>query len=338
MVLDVTRAEQERRGRAEQAARAQAELAEQAARAQAELAEQTARGARLAASERELLAANMEMGAANAELRGRHEDAPIRTEEAQAAIEEVETLNEELQASNEELETLNEELQANNEELHATNAELQARASELIEQAVVVEQQRLAAETERARLEMVLAAMADAVLVVTPDGAEAQSNEAYARMFGPTGLVAATDRAGEPLPEDALPARRAARGDTFSMAFTLTSPTGRRWFEAVGGPVEQMGALHWGVVVIRDITGRTMHRLQEEFLATTSHELQTPLTAVRAGLGLLNTALGPTLQPPERELLAVMRRNVERLHHSIDELLAGLAPATAMAQVEGSLR
>ena len=35
-----------------------------------------------------------------------------------------------------------------------------------------------------------------------------------------------------------------------------------------------------GVVVIRDITDRSLLRLQDEFLAMASHELRTPLTAL----------------------------------------------------------
>jgi signal transduction histidine kinase len=53
-----------------------------------------------------------------------------------------------------------------------------------------------------------------------------------------------------------------------------------------------------------------------------SHELQTPLTAIRAGLGLLETAVGETLGKAERELLSASRRNTERLRLQIDQLLA----------------
>jgi len=65
-----------------------------------------------------------------------------------------------------------------------------------------------------------------------------------------------------------------------------------------------------------------LDHLRGEFVATVSHELQTPLTAVRAGLGLLETGLDGGLGPAERELLAATRRNVERLRLRIDDLLA----------------
>jgi signal transduction histidine kinase len=81
------------------------------------------------------------------------------------------------------------------------------------------------------------------------------------------------------------------------------------------------------------------HALVEEFVATVSHELQTPLTALRAGLTLLELGAGPMLGPAERELLEAMRRNAERLRLHIADLLTaralqGDAPPPARAPVD----
>ena len=61
---------------------------------------------------------------------------------------------------------------------------------------------------------------------------------------------------------------------------------------------------------------------RDRFLATMSHELQTPLTAIGAGLGLLEMAAVERLRPPERALLANARRNTESLRRQISDLLA----------------
>src|SRR5207237_4144616 len=100
------------------------------------------------------------------------------------------------------------------------------------------------------------------------------------------------DEQGRPLPPDATPSGRAARGETFSMQFSLTTGEGARlWFEANGQPLRGNGAEH-SVVVIRDITASSLHRrLQDEFLALASHELRTPLTAVQGYLGLMQPLL-----------------------------------------------
>jgi two-component system CheB/CheR fusion protein len=47
-----------------------------------------------------------------------------------------------------------------------------------------------------------------------------------------------------------------------------------------------------GVVVIRDVTDRSLRQLQEQFVALAGHELRTPLTALRGSLQLLQRELG----------------------------------------------
>lgn len=63
-------------------------------------------------------------------------------------------------------------------------------------------------------------------------------------------------------------------------------------------------------------------RIRSEFLATVSHDLQTPLTAMRASLGLLEMSAAANLSQDERELLATARRNVDRLRVRVNDLLA----------------
>jgi two-component system CheB/CheR fusion protein len=199
-----------------------------------------------------LLEANQDLSTAYAELRSANEELLVGTEESQAATEEVETLNEELQATNEELETLNEELQATVEELNTTNDDLQSRSIELQELAMSLEDQRRAIESERARLQAVLASMADAVALVDRSGKPIVTNSAFDRTFagGPTLL----DQRGQPLADDATPQHRAARGETFRMRFSLElAEGGRRTFEASGEPIRKPGDPQGGVVVIREV-------------------------------------------------------------------------------------
>jgi two-component system, chemotaxis family, CheB/CheR fusion protein len=234
---------------------------------------------RIGRSNRELLQANEEMTNANAILRTANEELLIANEEVQAATEEVETLNEELQATNEELETLNEELQATVEELNTTNDDLESRSRELAETAASLADQRQASELERERLTIILDGMSEAVLVVDTDGRMVATNRAYDDQFGAGSALVPEDRVGHMLPEGEWPQARAARGESFSMSFTRTDPSSgeRRWFEASGHPASG----DWGgVIVIRDITDRSLRHLQERFIDTASHELQTPLAAL----------------------------------------------------------
>jgi two-component system CheB/CheR fusion protein len=253
LVADVTPLEEARRA-LEEARRAQEEAFGRAQEERARLEERLQRAVEIT---RELEAANEQLSMANAELRSANEEFTIGREETQAALEEVETLNEELQATNEELETVNEELQATVEELHTTNDDLQARNLEM--QALAAERQE-----ERARLATLLLSMDEAVFVVDRTGAVALTNTAVERLLGPEGAdFVPEDEDGRPLPTEETPRAHAARGESFSMTFTLPGPDGtRRRFEATGQPIQSEEAAQGGVVVIRDVTDRSLPQRQ----------------------------------------------------------------------------
>jgi two-component system CheB/CheR fusion protein len=324
LISDVTEAEQQRRAALEAAVREQRGREDAAAReardrtqaqsrtqqdqeqAQRRQQEQIERLTRqldsVGAINRDLLEANQELTAAVLDLRAVNEDLLVSHEEVQASAEEIKTLNEELQASNEELETLNEEMEATNEELQTTNEDLQARSLELQRLAATLEEQRGASDAERARLAAILLSMADAVLVVDASGAPVLTNAAYAAMFGgANAILAPEDEQGRLLPPEATPQRRATGGEPFSMVFYLPAADGtRREFEANGQPIRDIGAdgstdgkaaargdIVGGVVTIRDVTERSLHRLQDQFVTLASHELRSPLTSQLTALQLL---------------------------------------------------
>jgi len=65
-----------------------------------------------------------------------------------------------------------------------------------------------------------------------------------------------------------------------------------------------------------------LDRLRSIFVSSVSHGLRTPLTAARAGLGMLGTTAADRLRSDERDLLENARRNTARLGLIIDDLLA----------------
>lgn len=76
------------------------------------------------------------------------------------------------------------------------------------------------------------------------------------------------------------------------------------------------------VVVARDVTHqREVERLKDDFVATVSHELQTPLTTIMGFTDLLLTA-GDTLPPAEQlEALGIIKKGSRRLGRLISNLL-----------------
>jgi two-component system, chemotaxis family, CheB/CheR fusion protein len=280
MILDVTERERQLRQQTGRLAEA-----DQRQKRTQELLDESTR------TVRELLDANQELSGANVVLRSANEELLVGNEEAQAAMEEIETLNEEQQATNEELETLNEELQATVEELNATNEDLQSRSLELQERAEAQEALMITVHDEQRRLEAVLSSMSDAVMMVDSSGEIVLTNPAFKEEFGET-LPSLEDPSGRRIPVRGHPARMAARGETFMVPFSVPNADGsRRWFEASGQPI-RLDGLTGGVVVIRDVTDRSLLQLQEQFVALAGHELRTPLTALRGSLQLLQRHLG----------------------------------------------
>jgi two-component system CheB/CheR fusion protein len=275
----------------------------------------TSRADSLAEVNRELLAANRELTNSLDTLRAQGDDLRLATAAAQVWAEEIETLNEELQSSNEELETLHEEAQATVEELNVANEELEARAAELNTLAHLH-------DARRAQLAAVLSAMDDAVIVVDRDGQVVLTNEAYDALLHLLGgaLVPANER-GIPLAKDETALVRAARGEVFKLDFTAKTADGsRRWFDATGHPLgpEEGGA---GVVVIRDITDRSVRRMQEEFLQWAGHELRTPLTALQTYLQLALRQVGADGDERLRAHLSAAVEQTRRQGALIAELL-----------------
>ena len=228
-----------------------------------------------------LLEANEELTIASEQWRLMKDEYALASSDAEAATEELEAYAEELQASAEELETLNEELRASVEELAASNANLEARAEEL-------SLQRQISEERRSQLDSVLTSMGDAVVVVDATGSPLRTNPSYDELFsGAAAPFVPRNEDGQVLPAEATPLMRAARGESFFLPFTIMDTDGRRrWYEANGRSLNGQ-ARGVGVVVIRDITERSLRHLQDEFVERSSHELRTPLTAIRGYLQLV---------------------------------------------------
>jgi two-component system CheB/CheR fusion protein len=185
-------------------------------------------------------------------------------------------------------------------------ADLEALNMELTRQLAV---ERAHGKAQRARLEAILGMTRDAVLVMDATGMPVLTNRAYAELFGPVGFVL-EDEWGDPLPERETPQGRAAREESFGLSCVVRRVDGScRWCEANGQSLPYEGDRH-SVVVIRDITERTLRRRQNEFLAVASHELRTPLTPLAGYLQLIQ----------QEGDLDRSRRFAELAHHQTQRL------------------
>ena len=100
----------------------------------------------------------------------------------------------------------------------------------------------------------------------------------------------------------------------------------RRVYDLHVAPLRQREAVagsdvRGAVGVFFDITRlERLERVRQEFLSNVSHELRTPLTAI---ITFVETLEGGAIDEPEnsRRFLAVIRRNAERMHGLINDIL-----------------
>ena len=82
------------------------------------------------------------------------------------------------------------------------------------------------------------------------------------------------------------------------------------------------GEIVGGIVVMENITARRdAERRVSEFYSTVSHELRTPLTSIRGALGLMEGGKAGELSPRAQRLVAMGRKESERLIRLINDIL-----------------
>ncbi len=76
------------------------------------------------------------------------------------------------------------------------------------------------------------------------------------------------------------------------------------------------------LTMVQDISElKRVEQMQNEFISTVSHELRSPLTSIRASLGLLVGGVAGELPKAARELAAIGERNCERLIRLVNDIL-----------------
>jgi two-component system phosphate regulon sensor histidine kinase PhoR len=169
-------------------------------------------------------------------------------------------------------------------------------------------------EGERAEMQALIDSMAEAVIAVGPDGTVRRANPAARRIFSLTG----DPRGIAPQQVARRPAfLELVRGAMGGRAIPPTELSdGGRHLLATAQPLPAGGA----VMVFLDVSElRRLEDVRRDFVANASHELKTPLTAIR---GFSETLLDPNLPPELRErFAATVRDNADRLRRIIDDLL-----------------
>jgi two-component system phosphate regulon sensor histidine kinase PhoR len=214
--------------------------------------------------------------------------------------------------------------------------ELAALGMALNRLAATAEEQFEAVRKERDQLQQILASMSEGVLVVGPDGRALMINPAFYRLFDLAG-----DFVGRPVLEiirhpgfarlidDTL-----RQGEPQSAQIELAAPERRTLLLASSpitlgaGAAGSIGAHQGAVVATRDTTDLTrVADMRKDFVANVSHELKTPLAAIR---GYAETLRDGALDEP-----ATARRFTERIVSQCRRLQELLEDLLTLSRLEG---
>ncbi|MFE7312508.1 ATP-binding protein [Streptomyces sp. NPDC057555] len=203
----------------------------------------------------------------------------------------------------------------------------------------------------RDRLQAVLEALPRAAIVQSGDAHVVAVNRRFIELFGLAGVDHSPGAPLGPVVEEvagrfavrpdpigarstALAARRVHRAAEFPLADGRIirretaplydadgRPFGTLWTaEDVTEAKRREHALHRDNAALAELARR-----RNEFLATASHNLRTPLTSVLSFCDLLADPASGPLGPEQREFLAAIRRNAERMASVITALLEAAA-------------
>ncbi|MFA6093929.1 MAG: PAS domain-containing sensor histidine kinase [Elusimicrobiota bacterium] len=189
-------------------------------------------------------------------------------------------------------------------------------------------QQNTVLQNEQVRTQAVLSNVADGVVVVDDSGRVLMMNSAAEELYG----TSLSQMAGKPLSDQTrgehllalskdgkVPADAAIQGDVA----VAGDDEARRTLRASTAIVQTEGGKPVGVVSsLSDVAKyREMQKMQREFVAHVTHELRSPLTAIRAALEILESAATPKLKEDEKRVLVNALRNTDRLEDLVNSIL-----------------
>ena len=177
-------------------------------------------------------------------------------------------------------------------------------------------------ESENNRLEVILESITEAILVVDRDGRVVLANKALANLFGlnpPLEGLLTAEVVRYAAIQDAL-AGCLAEGRSREMEVELTGAP-ERHLDMQVAPVFEGNECIGAVAVLYDITRlRQLERMRRDFVANVSHELCTPLTAIKGYAEILSDGALDDRETARR-FTGIIENHADRLTHLLGDLL-----------------
>src|SRR6185312_6997709 len=174
---------------------------------------------------------------------------------------------------------------------------------------------------ERRKMELMVASMADGLIMTDAAGEVFLINPAARKMLGVAGEEAVTAKyLKEKLgfyPFDLV--RTSGGSETLREELKVND----RFLHSIVSPVNDTGGAPVGVVVVlRDITEqKALDHRKEEFVSIVSHELRTPLTSITGALDIVLKQYATGLTEKQSRYIEMARDSAGKLNGIVDDLL-----------------
>ncbi len=200
--------------------------------------------------------------------------------------------------------------------------------------AVAVEKARLYTRTlnDKTKVETILGALRDGLLVTDSEGVLVQTNPVAERMLGiddkamgnrlldVLGPVMLEANLGGFTPAEAVSAVLGGRS-IFGEATFASEPHVNAQVQFIP-LVDQASAVYGMVLFLHDITElKRIDEMKSNFVTNVSHELRTPLTSISGFVSLLLAGRAGALKPQQSKYLEVVSRQAANLTKMIEDLL-----------------
>lgn len=192
------------------------------------------------------------------------------------------------------------------------------------------------AELRRLELEAAFRDMSEAIVVTDGAGIIARINPRARELMGVKGFEAEGMRlsampSGPELSSAALNALSSGRPVSFEIEAAASPGT---ILNISASPIIEEGAVRGCVLVARDVTGpRRLEAMRRDFVANVSHELKTPLTAIK---GCAETLLGGALE--DREHGPEFARSIYGQAVRLDNIVSDLLKLSSLESQEASVK
>lgn len=235
-----------------------------------------------------------------------------------------------------------------------TSYELAGLSDAVNQMAMQLDERLATISTQRTEREAILASMVESMIAVDMDDCVLAMNPAAEAILG----VTEESTRGRPVQEVVRNADlhrfifQAFHSPGVSQGQIVLREGEERHLLATGSPLRDPDGGRLGIlIVLNDVTQlRRLERVRTDFVSNVSHELKTPIAAIR---GAVETLQGGDVTRPEdmQTFLGIIARHTNRLNQIIDDLLslarleestekltAGLEPALLRPALEGALQ